>query len=240
VDAGVKLRLHPRDWIEYLLLKDGEYEPLTLQFLSRNLRPGESAVLAGVNNGLHLIVAAKAVGRTGSVIGIEPQPAALLRARSNLELNEVGEQVRLVAAGIGATNALTHMAWSDPGNAGTASLFDRGPGATVAVLPLSSILAALQPTPLRLILLDVQGYELQALDGLQPDDLPELLVVEDCEEFLLRAGTSRESLYAKMRDLGYRLHDLTGRELNGVREVPLESNIVGRKDRAPVTWVGAP
>ena len=53
--------LNPIDWIEYLMLRDGSYEPLTLDFLQRNLRPSESAILAGVNNGLHSIVAARAV-----------------------------------------------------------------------------------------------------------------------------------------------------------------------------------
>ena len=81
VGEGVSLYLHPRDWIEYLLLRGNPYEPLTLQFLRANLLPGDGAVLAGVNFGLHVAVAASAVSESGRVVGVEPQPAALLRAR---------------------------------------------------------------------------------------------------------------------------------------------------------------
>ena len=76
VDPRVRLSLHPRDWIEYALIREGRYEPLTLAFLARNLRLADTALLAGVNNGLHVIVAARAVGQEGCVIGVEPQPAA--------------------------------------------------------------------------------------------------------------------------------------------------------------------
>ena len=63
VDPRVRLSLQfRRDWVEYSLIREGQYEPLTLAFLSRNLRPLDNALLAGVNNGLHIIIAARAVG----------------------------------------------------------------------------------------------------------------------------------------------------------------------------------
>jgi hypothetical protein len=42
VYPGIKLLLHPRDWIEYVLLTRGQYEPLTLRFLMDNLAPDQS------------------------------------------------------------------------------------------------------------------------------------------------------------------------------------------------------
>jgi hypothetical protein len=112
----LELYLHPRDWIEYQLLRGGRYEPLTLAFLSANLRPGDAAVLAGVNFGQHVAVAARAVGPSGLVVGVEPQPAALLRAARNLRLNGLAAQVRLVSAALGRTDALLPMRWSQPEN----------------------------------------------------------------------------------------------------------------------------
>jgi hypothetical protein len=87
VEPGLRLRLHPDDWIEYTLLRGLPYEPLTLEFIESNLSPGDGSIFAGVNFGLHVAIAARAVGPQGLVLGIEPQPNALLRARENLALN---------------------------------------------------------------------------------------------------------------------------------------------------------
>ena len=122
------LMLHPRDWIEYLLLQGRRYEPLTLDFLKSNLRTGDCAILAGVNFGQHVAVAARAVGISGRVIGIEPQPAALLKARENLRLNGLSRQVMLLSLALGRKTELLSMAWSLEENSGAASLLDKGEG----------------------------------------------------------------------------------------------------------------
>lgn len=235
VNPRIRLSLHPRDWIEYVLLRDGRYEPLTLAFLSRNLRTSDTALLAGVNNGLHVIVAAKAVGVTGCVIGVEPQPAALLGARRNIDLNGVAGSIRLVGAALGADTSFTHMPWSDPGNPGAASLLDAGPGLEVPLVPLSSILDAMCSGPVRIVLLDVQGYEGLALQGLK-HQRPDLLVVEDSQEYLDRSGSSRALLYSQMRAMGYALHDVFGNEIDETGPSPAECNIVGIHRAVDVSW----
>ncbi len=235
VEPGVRLYLHPRDWIEYLLLRHGRYEPMTLDFLARNLAPGDRALLAGVNNGLHTIVAAQAVGPNGRVLGVEPQPASLLRARVNLELNGVADRVLLVAAALGDEPALLPMKWSSPENPGGVSLLDRGPGFTVTVITLAEILRELCGGPLRLLLLDVQGYETQALRGLDPGRLPDLVVVEDAPDFLTKVGVSRDAVYSQLTDLGYRLHDLNGSPVAAPCPLP-ELNLVGVRPGATVHW----
>src|SRR5438270_7357918 len=61
IHPDISLYLHPRDWIEYFLLRGEQYEPLTLRFVQENLCAGDLAILAGVNFGLHVAVAARAV-----------------------------------------------------------------------------------------------------------------------------------------------------------------------------------
>jgi FkbM family methyltransferase len=235
VHPRVHLSLHPRDWIEYSLMREGHYEPLTLSFLARNLRPADNAVLAGVNNGLHVIVAARAVGERGTVIGVDPQPSALLRARRNIDLNRVAAPIRLLAAALGAEMALAHMPWADAENHGAASLLDSGPGLEVPLITLAAVLDALCSGPVRMMLLDVQGYEIPALTGLK-HHRPELLVVEDSEEYLARAGTSRAQLYSSMRDMGYSLHDLFGGGVDETGPLPAECNVVARAAGVNVDW----
>lgn len=236
VNPQVQMSLHPRDWIEYSLIRQGRYEPLTLSFLTKNLRPADTALLAGVNNGLHVIVAARAVGERGTVIGVDPQPSALLRARRNIDLNRVAAPIRLLSGALGAQAALAHMPWADSENHGAASLLDSGPGLEVPLITLAAVLDGLCPGRVRLMLLDVQGYEVPALAGLK-HHRPELLVVEDSEEYLARAGTSRAQLYSSMRDMGYTLHDVFGGDMAETGAPPAECNVVARAPGVSVDWL---
>jgi len=234
--GDIDLYLHPRDWIEYGLLRGDNYEPLTLKFMKQNLRRGDVAILAGVNFGLHAAVAARAVGDDGRVIGIEPQPSALLRAAQNLRLNNLFHRVSLVSVAIGDCADLAHMAWAEPANAGTASLLDEGSGLTVSIITLASVIRAQKHPKVRLLLLDVQGYEAQALAGLNDDCLPEMLVVEIDPEFLSRANKTADQLLQQIVEMGYSLHSLDGaRQTTDSKSFP-ERNVIGLRQGAEVSW----
>jgi FkbM family methyltransferase len=232
----IELYLHPRDWLEYWLLRGEAYEPLTLKFMEQNLRAGDVAILAGVNFGLHVAVAAGVVGDEGRVIGIEPQPAALMRAAQNLRLNKLLHRVSLVSVALGAHEELAHMAWPTSANSGTASMLDDGAGFSVSVMPLSHIIKTQECQRVRLLLLDVQGYEPQALAGLNGDCRPEILIVEIDPEFLDRANTSSASLLRQIVDLGYSLQTLDGTSVTPDCESLPERNVVCLRDGVEVSW----
>jgi len=232
----IQLYLHPRDWIEYWLLRGDDYEPLTLKFMEQNLRHGDVAILAGVNFGLHVAVAARAVGDEGRVLGIEPQPAALLRAAKNLRLNNLLHRVSLISVAIGDREDLVPMAWPEAANSGTASLLDEGDGLVVSIRPLSEIIKAQGHDKVRLLLLDVQGYEAQALAGLNQDCLPEILIVEIDPEFLRRAKTTATALLNQIAELGYSLHSLDGTVETVDSESFPERNVIGLRKDISVTW----
>jgi len=222
--------------IERILLSGEGYEPYTLAFLKENLGPGDCAVLAGVNFGAHIAVAAVAVGPTGRVIGIEPQPAALLRAHDNLVLNGLADRVRLVAAALGADEAFVHMPWSSSENPGAVSIFDEGQGLFVPVVPMSRLLIAASETSPKLLLLDVQGYEKFVLQGISASSVPPIAVVEFDPEFLEKAAVTADNLCDTMKELGYELSDVFGQPLpDRVTDFP-ERNVIGVKVGVPVRW----
>jgi FkbM family methyltransferase len=235
VSGGLRLYLHPRDWIEYLLLCGVPYEPLTLQFLAANLSPGDGAMLAGVNFGLHANVAASAVGPDGIVVGVEPQPAAVLRTRHNLELNGLLPRVLLVQAALGRCEQLVRMAWSNPDNAGAASLLNDGAGFSVPMLRLGSVRPLLGARRFRLLLLDVEGYEREVLAGLDAESRPEVVVIEVEPRFLTRLGFAGADLADILAAAGYTLFDLHGRPGPDLIELP-EHNLVAVKKDADVNW----
>jgi FkbM family methyltransferase len=236
VASDLELYLHPRDWIEYLLLRGDAYEPLTLAFMQANLRPGDTAVLAGINFGLHVARAARSVGDAGVVIGVDPQPGALLRTRLNLALNGLLSSVKLIQAALGETEQLTFMPWSDPQNAGAASLLDQGPGFHVQVMRLDSLLEALGRPHVRLLLLDVQGYERDALAGANLAEGPEIGVIELDPEFLERSGVAADEIAQMLLAAGYSLFDVHGNRQLNLLNLP-ERNLVAVRRGASVQWV---
>lgn len=237
VYPNVRLRLHPRDWIEYQLLRGERYEPLTLEFLGQNLRLGDCALLAGINMGLHVAVAARAVGPPGRVVGIDPQPSAVLRTMETLRLNSLEGPVQLVSAALGEADAVLPMAWArTEENAGTANLFDEAAGLFVTVTTLSRLHEELAIPRARLLLLDVEGYETKVLAGLRPEHAPEIAVVEVQPLNLARAGVSAEQLFEALQRLGYRLFTLHGEPLEAPVSGLPEHNVVGVLHGVEASW----
>lgn len=237
---GTKLYLHPRDWIEYRLLQRGTYEPHTLEFLRRNLPPGSQGVFAGVNIGLHVIVASRAVGPQGRIVGVEPQPISLLRARENIVLNQLPDNVYLVSGGLGSRPGLLAMAPAPAHNSGMASFVaeqNEPCPFRVGVEPLPELLFRLELRRPALFLLDVEGYEADVLQGITPSSRPRIIVVEVKEDHLSRAGSSAASVFGRLAELGYAMFDLAGKPARPGEEVD-EFNVVAVADDAPaIQWV---
>src|SRR5215207_6916881 len=208
VERNVRLRLHPRDWIEYTLIRDAQYEPLTLQFLEANLQRGQQAMLAGVNFGLYVIVASRAAGDDGIVVGVDPQQGALDRTRSHLALNGAPANVRLVAAALSSAGRILVMDDPPENNSGAANVRKPGTGPLCAVaMPAGELWRALatgQPSP-DLFLLDVEGFEGEVLSGFDPSFRPRILIIELWDPFLREVGWSNERVRLSLIAMGYQL-----------------------------------
>lgn len=235
--SGLKLRLHPRDWIEYLLLTGEEYEPRTLRFIETNLQPGDLGVFAGVNFGLHLAVGARAVGPTGRAVGFEPQPTSLQRAMENVALNGLEAQVDLLPVALGAeTGRVVPMSWAPRENTGRASLvFPAERGLHVPMFRYDDALRALGTQRARLFVLDVEGYEGEVLRGMTEANAPEIVVIELIAETLARAGWTTDRVLSRLRELGYNCWSLDGTPAESSASLP-EHNVVAVLERVQVRW----
>lgn len=237
VKAGIRLLLHPKDWIEYILIKTENYQPVTVQFLQRNLRPGDTAFIAGVNFGYHLVVSAGKVGPSGRVIGIEPQPQALCRTMENLRLNGLNGNVVLVAGALGASSRLLPLEEAPVENTGEVRTKNAGEHSRLRICsqPVEEIAANLSCFHPRLFLVDVEGFEDSVLKGFGEQFRPEFLVIK-LSRSMPSPGNVEGEFGKRVRDLGYDLHDLKGNPVNGGTAL-IESYMVAvRRGASAPAW----
>ena len=229
IERDLRMLLHPRDAIEEQLLRTGSYEPLTLDFLELNIAQGDHCLVAGANNGLHVMVAARCAGENGCVIGVEPQPRSLARAMSNVGLNRLPATIRLVSGGVGRQREIVPMSEAPTGCSGHGSMVLREAGRCPYQVPVDSvpnILAALGVDHLDCMLLDVEGYEPPVLAGMASGPKPRWMVIEIHPIVLQLMKTEDTIYYDALQSLGYDCFDMYGRTVGPGSHIP-ENNAVG-------------
>jgi FkbM family methyltransferase len=151
------------------LLKYGEYAELEFRLLRQLLfRPG-LVLEVGANMGAHTISLGHELARQQrSMVVFEPQPFVFQNLCANLALNALNN-VRAWPFACGAGNQQVFFDSPDYvslGNFGAVSMQHQAAPGRIAVpcVPLDEVLGA---EPVALIKIDVEGFELQVLQGAQ-------------------------------------------------------------------------
>lgn len=148
-----------RRWRGY---RQGLYEAPLLAAVAADLAAGDCALDIGAAYGYFTLAMAARVGETGRVVAFEPAPETAAALTRTLRLNRVKhvEQVQAaLTAGSGENRLLV------PANPTMARLSPRG-GVSVATLRLDDWMAGPSaPERLDLIKIDVEGAELEVLEG---------------------------------------------------------------------------
>jgi FkbM family methyltransferase len=216
---GLSATLNLADSFERTAFILGRYSDLGVQLgVNDALRAGDACVDIGANIGfLSLIMAAK-VGASGHVRAFEPNPPVFARLQAHMERNALAH-VRCVHAALAdSPGELTLKVLR--GNLGLATLRDIGSGETKQVLREEKVqvrvgddeLADLVDDhargvrPLRLVKIDVEGFECRVLAGLRRTlrEAKPIVVTEAVDEHLRAAGSSLAELKGMMRSAGYR------------------------------------
>jgi FkbM family methyltransferase len=200
---GFAMSLDLRQLVDREIYCQGVWEPLETKLFARVLRPGDRIADVGANIGWFSLLAARLVGPAGRVHSFEANRQTFDLLQTNLALNAC-TNVTAQCVAVGEENGLARIAPREVGNAGAdgVELADGGAD-TVALVRLDQVLAE---GPLRLIKLDIEGWEAKALRGaeglLRPADAPDL-VFEFTPEFLSAAGDDPRELVAWLEGLGY-------------------------------------
>ncbi|MCU0517365.1 MAG: FkbM family methyltransferase [Oscillatoria sp. Prado101] len=141
----------------------GEYSEGEVELFKQILRPGDVAVDAGANIGAHTVYFAQAVGERGAVLAFEPQRIVFQTLCANIALNSI-TNTYCYSVALGSTPGsirVPPLNYSQLNNFGGLALGGYSAGEPVEVRTLDSF--ALEKC--RLIKIDVEGMELQVLQG---------------------------------------------------------------------------
>lgn len=170
--------------------------------------PGDWVVDCGANIGIITSQLCAAVGPAGSVWACEPVPENVARLHHLGSRNGLA-QLRVIACAIGATPGTASIGLPPPGRSGWASItksFGMSHHTEVAVDTLDRLAAEGQPRGrLRLVKIDVEGYEFEVLDGAVGllDAFHPFIYCEFNDVLLRDRGKSSEELLARFAELGY-------------------------------------
>ena len=166
------------------MILDGGLDAPFLRFVSRELRRGDVAVDVGANVGLVTLTMAAAVGITGRVFAFEPNERSAEFLAESLYLNAqrgMKAEVVLTRAAVGAANGVARLVAPvrhrslgrvmdavSPPSTDDAGVDGPGVATEVHEVPMVTLDDALAAVPfVRLVKIDVEGYESEVLAGMQ-------------------------------------------------------------------------
>jgi FkbM family methyltransferase len=212
---GFPLQIDPvRDsGLERSIWETGTYEKGSLAVMADLLRPGDVFVDVGANIGLMSVFAARLVGDAGKVFAFEPHPETCGILDENIRLNGCSN-IEVSRMAIGSKPGHARIYIRRDANRGEASLIqpetlDRSPetseeGLEIELTTLDAFFA--DKVPAHMIKLDIEGYELEAMEGargLLTSEQPPMLIVECSVSRENTFGESTDALWDFLMELGH-------------------------------------
>jgi FkbM family methyltransferase len=192
--------------IARVLFLDGEYEPEFQQLFEKMELAGGVCVDIGANLGLHTIALGKLANQ---VFAFEPSSHNYSLLQKNVELNGL-QNVQAIHAALGDQEGFAELALSHSNFGDHQILTPTHKNAekteSVKVLAGDQALATVGENKIKLIKIDVQGYEYHVLEGLKKtfDRNPDAYVMlEVAPKHLKLAGSSGEQVMSWMKNHGF-------------------------------------
>ena len=227
---GFLMELDCAEWLQLEILAKGSAEPLTLALLTQLLREGDTYIDVGAHVGHHSLVAARACGNTGRVIAIDPQPYNADRIARNAECNGLSN-IATVCAAVGNRDQFVKLHLQNETDRARLSFSLPNPNDLNCVIEvpmrrLDTLLTAYDTARVKLLKVDVEGFELEVLEGLGG-------CIGDCENVIFELLEATEAYKARalieyMLTNGFQLSDITGNPWELGQPLP-EANVWASK-----------
>jgi len=213
IDTKLTIKLYKDSKLSKLIYQNFEEDEKI--FIKHFIRPQDIILDIGANIGLHTLYAANRLAGQGLVYAFEPTPQTYLRLEENIQHNNLQSVVKINPIGLSdQTGSLMlnitrdgYDAWNSFVQLKHVPIDDQ---VKVNVMSADDFIAQEQIdlNKISLIKIDVEGWEINVLDGMESllknIDFRGCLLIEFTEENMFRAGYSCRDLYRYMEELGYR------------------------------------
>jgi len=230
---GITWHLDLNEGIDFSIYCLGSFEPGTVRFYTKILRPGDVVFDIGANIGAHTLHFAKLVGAKGRVHAFEPTASAFQKLTRNLSLNpSLQQHVTLHHAFCSHAGEQTipqdiYSSWplSRQDNLHAKHLGALQPVGDPEVICLDQLAGALSLERLDLLKLDVDGNETKVLRGCNHilEHFHPKVLAEIAPYVIQENGCDMEDFWKPFRSNGYRM-----RTLDNPRDIPLETSFFER------------
>jgi len=203
-----KFWVDPASYAGLELADSGVYDPATLAVIHRLVRPGDTFIDVGANEGYFTVVASRLVGRAGRVIAVEPQLRLEPVLAKNLALN-LCTNVAVIQAAISdrSGTSVLHLT-PDMNNAATGLAAPTRYRLATQPTPLMTLadLLARAPGEPPVVKMDIESFEHEAIHGSEAlfrAGAVRALILELHYDMLRKRGLDVEAVPRLLRASGY-------------------------------------
>jgi FkbM family methyltransferase len=180
-----------------------QYGSHIYNYITRNLRGGDVFLDIGANVGYFTLIASRVVGATGSVHAFEPEENNFKKLRKNVELNKLSN-VSIYQSALSDSTGDAAL-YVNPKNEGGHSLLPNPLQETkiVSTIVFDEWADSVRLSRLRLCKIDVEGFELSVLKGME-----QTLRNTESLEIICEVRRNQKILGDFMESLGYFVYEL--------------------------------
>ena len=207
--GGASFACDMADQISREVCLTGLYEPPVTRVVQHHLRTGGTAVDLGANWGYFSLLAATAVGPSGRVIALEPDPRQFEALRLNVAMNEFPQVTPMQAAAAAQEGRISLLGYDeDEANRGVSRIADPStPGRRFDVRSTSVDMLTGAWPHVDLVKIDVEGAEDGVLDGMRAGLRAKrygAILLELHPGLLRERSVEPAAIAARLSDCGYR------------------------------------
>lgn len=207
------MRLDLRETIQRLMFL-GMYEPEQTAWFKQCLRPGDAIIDVGASFGYYTTLGATLVGPSGKVFAFEPSPVASQVIEEAIKDAAV-HNILLTKAAVGREKGSASLFLPTTKYLHSPSILQSDPTFVpiqVPVIALDQFEPVLNVPKIKLVKMDVEGYEPDVLEGMKnliKEKRVENIICEFNSGWLKRNATTSEQLLKRFMDYGYRIRAQT-------------------------------